>query len=209
MDQSQRLKRLRLLVKTVNKERKRQAGKIDILCNDFISAHRDFIHRLHGIVFAAQFYKSLLGAADAQTLLSRAARSMQEELPGTNVSFFVRRYDSPALRVSRRHEALMVDDQSLEDRFDEEVIEMICKANRLCTAEDLFGMGLTGNPQSFKRISLATLPLSDLGRSLGFVLLSRPIAQPLTQAELHRTNLVLCGLSHAIVGCRLPVHSLG
>ncbi len=209
MDQSQRLTRLRLLVKRVNKERKRQAGKIDILCNDLISAHRDFIHRLRGVAFAAQFYKSLLGAADTQTLLSRAARSLQEELSGTNVCFFLRQPEGPAAQVSRREEALLVDDKPLEERFTDELVESICKANKPCAAEELFGMGLAGNPQSFKRISLSTLPLSDLGRSLGFVLLSRPVAQPLTKAELHRANLVLCGLSHAIVGCRLPLHSLG
>jgi hypothetical protein len=208
MDQSQRLIRLRLLVKRVNKQRKRQAAKIDILCNDLISAHRDFIHRLRSIGFAARFYKSLLGAADSQTLLSRAAWSVQEELPGTNVSFFLRRCDGPAAHVSRRHEALMVEDKLLEDCFDEDLVESVCKANKPCTAEELFGMGMMGNLQSYKQISLATLPLSDLGRSLGFVLLSRPIAQPLTEAELHRVNLVMPGLSHAIVASRQPVHSI-
>jgi hypothetical protein len=208
MDQSQRQRRLRLLVKKVNKERKRQAEKIDMLCNDLIGAQRDFIRRLGGISFAAQFYKSLLGASDPQTLLSRAARSLQEELPATNICFFVRRSDGPAIQVSQCYEALTVDDKPLEERFDDDLVESICKANKPCTAEDMFGMGLAGNPQSFKRISLATLPLHELGRSLGFVLLSRPIARPLSQAELHRTSLVMCGLSHAIAGCRLPLHSL-
>ncbi|GAH10763.1 unnamed protein product, partial [marine sediment metagenome] len=38
-----RYKRLRLLVSKVNKQRKKQAQKIDILCNDFIAAQKDFI----------------------------------------------------------------------------------------------------------------------------------------------------------------------
>jgi hypothetical protein len=209
MDQSQRLTRLRLLVKRVNRERKRQASKIDILCNDLLSAHREFIHKLGGIGFAARFYKSLLGVADPQTLLSRAAWSLQEELPGTNVSFFLRRCEGPAAQVSRRHEPLMVEERLLEDRFDEDVVESICKANKLCAAEELFGMGLTGNPQDYKLISLATLPLSELGRSLGFMLLSRAVTQPLETSELHRARLVMSGLSHALVSCRLPVHTLG
>jgi hypothetical protein len=209
MNQNQRLQRIRLLVKRVNKERKRQAGKIDILCNDLIAAQREFIHRLGAVCFVAQFYKSLLGAADPRTLLSRAAKSLQDELPGTNVGFFLRRHDGPAIQVAERHEALMVDDKSLEDCFDEDLIETICKANKPCTAEDMFGMGLEGNPQSFKRISLSTLPLHDFGRSLGFVLLSRPVAQPLSQAELRRTSLVMSGLSHAIAGCHQPLPSAG
>jgi hypothetical protein len=209
MEQSQREKRLRLLVKRVNKERKRQAEKIDILCNDLIEAHREFIRRLGGISFAAHFYKSLVGAADPQNLLSRAARSLQEELSGANISFFLRRIDGPAMQVSQRHETLLVGERPLEERFDADLVESICKANKPCTAEDMFGMGLIGNPQNFKCISLATLPLTDLGRSLGFLLLSRPVAQPLTDAELRKAGMVLRGLSHALAGCRLPIHSTG
>jgi hypothetical protein len=209
MDQSQRQRRVRQLVKKLNKERKRQAGKIDILCNDLIAAQREFIHRLSGIVFAAQFYKSLLGGADPQTLLTRAARSVQEELPETNVCFFLRRTDGPAMQVSQRHESLMVDNKLLEECFGPDLVEDICKANRPCTAEAMFGMGLEGNPQDFKRISLTTLPLSDLGRSLGFLLLSRPIGRPLTDSEIRRITLVLSGLSHAIASCHSPLHAIG
>ena len=42
----QRHKRVRLLVKKLNTKRKKQAQKIDILCNDFIAAQRDFIKNL-------------------------------------------------------------------------------------------------------------------------------------------------------------------
>ena len=64
MSQTQRNTKLRLLFKKLNKERKRQAEKIDILCNDLIAAHRVFIKKLDAVGTTAQFYKSILGSRD-------------------------------------------------------------------------------------------------------------------------------------------------
>ena len=60
MDDKQRHRRLRLLIKKLNKDRKKQNQKIDILCNDFIGAQRNFIKRLGIINFVANFYESIL-----------------------------------------------------------------------------------------------------------------------------------------------------
>ena len=64
MDSKQRKKRLRLLIGKLNKERKKQAKKIDILCNDLIAAQRDFIKRLSTISFTADFCESIIGVSD-------------------------------------------------------------------------------------------------------------------------------------------------
>ena len=90
MSQSERNRRLRLVVRKLNKERKRQASRVDILCNDLVGALREFLRRLDGMSFAARFYKGLLGATDLRSLLVRAGRMIQEELPGVDVAFFVR-----------------------------------------------------------------------------------------------------------------------
>ena len=76
----------------------------------------------------------------------------------------------------------------------------MCKSNKLCTMDDLFGLGLDGNPG----FSAATVPLNDLGRSLGFLLLSRSTEQPLSSDDLERVALIACGLSQAIRGCGIP-----
>ena len=49
----QRHQRLRLLLKKLNKDRKKQAKKTDILCNDLIGAQRGFIRKLRSISFSA------------------------------------------------------------------------------------------------------------------------------------------------------------
>lgn len=209
MSQTERQERLRMLIKRINKERKRQAAQIDILCNDLIVAQKSFLGRLDGIRFAAEFHKSLLGVNDLQRLLSQAARSIQKEIPGTNVSFFLRQAEGIGLALSERQKNLTVDERFVEDYFHPELADRICKVNESCSMTDLFGLGLEGSPKGFKQISLVTLPLSDLSRPLGFVLLSRPISRPLAASEQRKIGLVTCGLSRAIAGCRIPLHLSG
>ncbi len=207
MNQDQRHQRLRLLIKKLNKERKRQASKVDILCNDLVDAQRGFVKRLNDVSFAARFYKSLLGISYLPSLLSRAGQLMADEVPGVGITFFLRRSDNCHRHVFEGNEPLRIDDRLLEDYFQPELVGNICKSNRSCTAEDMFGMGFEGSPQSLSNISLATLPLNDLGRALGFILIYRPVTQPLTTQELHTLSLVTCGLSHAIASCPVPMHS--
>jgi hypothetical protein len=206
MSQTDRHRRLRLLLKNLNRQRKRQATKIDILCNDLISAQRAFISRLHAISFAAQFYRSLLGSTDLNDLLSRAARAIKQELPGVSVSFFLRHSDNCERYVIRDDPVLPPGAPEPEDSFTPELINGICKSNRPCTLDDKVGMGLEGNLEGLNRFSIATLPLKDLGRSLGFVVLYRRSPQVLGAEELDRVNTAMCGLSQAIRSVRVPLH---
>jgi hypothetical protein len=204
MSQSERNRRLRLVVRKLNKERKRQATKVDILCNDLVGALREFLRRLDSIDFAARFYKGLLGATDLRTLLARAGRMIQEDLPGVTVAFFMRQAEGCELYEIGGGPAADGTEGRLEDHFTAELMAAVCKSNKLCTMDDLFGLGLDGNRKELNGYSAATVPLHDLGRSLGFVLLSRPAAQPLSSDALNRVALVACGLSQAIRGCSTP-----
>jgi hypothetical protein len=206
MSQSQRHKRLRLLVRKLNKERKRQASQIDILCNDLIAAHRGFVKRLGGVSFAGTFYKNLLGDTELRGLLVKAGRFIREEFPGTNVTFFLRHPEGCRLYAVNNQDACQVEDQPLEELFSPELVDNLCKSNRVCLLNEMFGMGLDGNLNELGNVSAAAFPLNDLGRSLGFMLLYRPMSHPLRQEELQKVGLVTCGLSHAIKGCRLPLH---
>jgi hypothetical protein len=208
MSQTERQRRLRLLVKRLNKERKRQASKVDILCNDLIGAQRDFLRRLNHIGFAARFYKGLLGAADPRALLEHACRLIRQELPATRVVLFLRQADGCEGRVYEDAEAVAgLGDLRLEDWLTPNMTASICKSNRLCTIEDLLGMGIEGSSELLRRFSMATVPLNEMGRSLGFVLLCRTAEHPLGYDELERVSLVTCGLSQAIQGLGLSLHS--
>jgi hypothetical protein len=205
MSRTDRQKRLRLLVRQLNWRRKQQASQIDILCHDLIAAQRTFIDRLQNVSFAAQFYQALLGSTDLNDLLERAGRALREELPGAGVSFFLRQPDGCELHTAQAEEAGPGQNARPEDCLPPDLVDSICKANKPCTLDDMRGMCLGGSLKRLDRVAPATLPLSDLGRPLGFVFLYRRAPQFLTAAELQRVSLVLCGLSQAIRSAHTPL----
>ena len=244
----QRHKRLRLLVKKLNKERKKQAQKIDILCNDLIAAQRSFIKRLSTISFIANFCESIIGAADLNNLLYTAVRIIKAETSDANVIFFLKNGDDPsaALRTGAPSGSASADfelhafessqpipfakghsciegipsaplgaglsanegptsSSRLEDCFSPELIDGICKSNRVCTLEDMFAMGLQGNLVGLNKISAVTIPLGLSGSSLGFMLLYRSSENKLTGDEIERLSAITYGLSRAVATYRSPI----
>jgi len=207
MSRTERYQRLRLLARKLNQQRRRQGRKLDILCNDLLGAQRGFLLRLQDLSFAAAFYRSLLGGTEVNSLLMRAGRAIRQELPGAGVAFFLRQPDGCELHVCPADEALYAEPQGPEDCLEPELVEDICKRNRPCTREDLAAMGRDADLETLNRFSLVTLPLSDLGRSLGFALLYCPLPQVLDAAQVRRVRSVLSGLAQAVRAVHAPLPS--
>ena len=207
MDDKQRHKRLRLLIKKLNKERKTQAKKIDILCNDLIAAQREFIKRLDTICFTANFFEAIIGTTDLSSLLVTADKLIKDEIPDANIAFFLRQADSFALHMFESDQPITLGKQHLENCFTPELVDNICKSNKLCALDDMFAMGLQGNLIELNKISAVTVPLSRLGSSLGFILIYRSSANRLTADELNNISAVSCGLSRAITSRQAIYHS--
>jgi hypothetical protein len=203
----QRHRRLRLLIKKLNKERKKQAKKIDILCNDLIAAQRDFIKRLNTISFTANFYESIIGAIDLSSLLYVAAKLIKEKNPDINVTFFLRQSDSFELHMFQGEQPSILEKQQLENCFVPELMDNICKSNKICTLDDMFAMGLEGNLIGLNKVSAVTIPLGLLGSSLGFMLIYCSSGKKLTADEISDTSAITCGLSRAIQSCQALLHS--
>ena len=201
MDYKQRHKRVRLLISKLNKERKKQAKKIDMLCNDLIAAQRDFIRRLSTIGFAADFYKSIIGINDLGRLLAIASRLIKDELADANITYFLRNEDSFESHMSETDMPIVLKNKRLEDYFTAELVDNICKSNKLCTLDDMFAMGLQGNLVELNKISAFTIPLEPLGPPLGFILIYRSSEKKLTVDELNKISAVTWGLSRAIQSC--------
>lgn len=207
MTQNNRNRRLRLFVKQLNKARKLQAKKIDILCNDFIAAQREFIKSLRVINFTANFYESIVGKTDLSTLLYTAGRLIKDQIPDANVIFFLRQQDSCQLHMVESDHPIALEKNRLENCFTPELIEHICKSNKLCTLDDMLAMGLQSTPTSLSKISAFTIPLGQFGPSLGFILICRSSENKLTLQELSNITAVTPGLSAAIQSCQTLCHS--
>ncbi|MDD5326654.1 MAG: hypothetical protein PHY02_02435 [Phycisphaerae bacterium] len=206
MDHKQRNKRVRLLVGRLNKERKRQAKKIDILCNDLIAAYRDFIKRLGAISFASHFYETIAGTAELSSLILTASKLIKEETSDANVTFFLRQGEGFEMHMFESVEPILLEKQGLENCFTAEVVEAVCKSNKICTFEDMFSMGLAGNLSRLGELSAATIPLSQSGRSVGFILIYRASQEKLTADELKNIATISPGLSRAITACQSFCH---
>lgn len=207
MDDKRRHKRLRLLIKKVNKERKKQAKQIDILCNDFIAAQKDFIKKLNTITFLVNFYESIIGITDLNKLLCTTAGLIEEEFSDTNITFFLRQVDSFELYMFESQYPIGFGKQHFENCFTPELMDNICRSNKICTLEDMFAMGLQINPNGLNRISAVTVPLSQFGSSLGFMLICRSSDKKLTTQELNNISAATNGLCRAIASCQAILHS--
>jgi transcriptional regulator with GAF, ATPase, and Fis domain len=203
----QRHRRLRLLIKEMNKRRKKQAKKIDILCNDFIGAQRDFIKSLKSISFIANFYESIIGISDLNNLLYTVVKLIKEENTETNVTFFLRQGDNFELYMFESEQPISLGKQHIEHSFTTELMDSICKSNKICSLDDMFGMGLEGNLAGLNKISGVTIPLSQQGSSLGFILICRCCDNKFSSEEISNISSVTSGLSRAIQCCHRTFHS--
>lgn len=208
MDQELRNKRVRRLVSKINKERKRQAIKVDILCNDLVAAQRDFLKTLDTISFTANFYESIVGTADLKNLLSVSAGLIKEEVGELNMCFFLRQEDNFESHLFKVNgDTNGAGGQGLEGYFTKELMENVCKSHKVCGLDDLLQMGLVGNPVVLKEISVVTAPLGQMGASAGFILFWRKLEEELTADELANICTVTRGLSRAIAACLVISHS--
>ena len=199
---NQRHKRLRLLLKKLNKDRKKQAKKTDILCNDLIGAQRDFIRKLKTISFTANFYESIVGMTELNTLLYTAAKQIGNEKHDTNIIFFLREAESFEIYLPGNDRPPALDKEQLADCFTPESMDNICKSNKICSLEDMYQLGLQGNLAGLNGTSAVTIPLGLFGSPLGFMFVYRSSDDKLTADETDDISAVTSGLSQAIVSCR-------
>jgi hypothetical protein len=215
VNDERRNKRLRLLIRRFNKQRKQQAKQIDILCNDIILAHKDFLKALKTIGFAADFYNTIAGITNLNELLCTAGSYIQKHTSDVHVAFFLLAQsiaegiqpDNFELHVFENDQPIDLEDRRIENFFTAELVGDIAKSNRICTIEDMLAMGLAGPPACLEKISTAAIPLSTPGSSMGFVLIYRSSRNPLTADELKAIAQITPGLGRSIASCRAPIAS--
>ena len=198
----QRHKRLRLLIKGLNKNRKKQAQQIDILCNDLIAAQRGFIRKLKTISFTASFYESIVGMIDLNTLLCTTVKQLRRENYDTKIAFFLRQAESFEMHAFDSGRPPALGKEQLESCFSQELTESICRSNKVCSLEDIFEMGLRGDLTALNGVSAVTIPLGVFGSSSGFMLVCRSAEDRLTADEIDNISAVTSGLSQAIARCQ-------
>lgn len=202
--ENDRRTRIRSLVHELNKARKKQAAKIDILCNDIIDAQRSFVAQLQGYSFALDFYEQIVGQTDITKLVYAAAEKLMLSIKGASVAVFLIDCEAEGfeLHIASENRAIDFEAGRLEACFNRSLAESICRFNRIANIEDMIGMGLETDLQILNKISAAAVPLCHQGPPAGFVLVYREAENPITAAEVNQLASVSPGLTRSIRACR-------
>ena len=177
----------------------------------------------------ANFYETILGSAELSALILTACRFIKEEIPDANIAFFLRQAENFELHTVENesafaeasdfakatpdrtadkptfpHDGTVVPQERFENCFTHELVDSICKSNKICTIDDMLTMGLQGSPVGLNKITAATLPLGQPGQPLGFILIYRPSQNELSTDELNKISAITSGLSRAIASSRVP-----
>jgi hypothetical protein len=191
-------KRALKVIRSLHTCQKKQAGKIDVLCRDMVSAHREFSTKLAALSFAASYYESLLGCTDLDDLLDTAVQGIREVVKETDAAIFLLSENGFDVHIADTGVADPVEKRQFQHWFTRELVRSVSQMNRICSLDQLLRMGLQGSPAVLKTISLATIPLGRFGQAVGFVLVYRPAHLPLQSEELSRLAAVSAGLREAI-----------
>ena len=186
------------MVRSLHSCQKKQAGKIDVLCRDMVSAHREFSTKLAALSFAASYYESLLGCTDLDDLLDTAVQGIREAVKETDAAIFLLSENGFDVHIADTGVADPVEKRQFQHWFTRELVNSVSQMNRICSLDQLLRMGLQGSPAVLKTISLAAIPFGRFGQAVGFVLVYRPAHLPLQTEELSRLAAVSTGLREAI-----------
>ena len=197
-----RRKRIRQLISRLNKTRRSQRKKIDILCNDMLQAHAGFIEHLQRFSFAANFYETILSETDLHSLLNTAAESMTAQADDFDIAILLTGMDQ--FDVNLRNSSVKTDItlKLLQDCFSDSLIRDICHSNKICSVEDMCGMGLQASPAVLSKITMAAIGLGRKGTPQGVLLLYRSAGKPLRIEQFGPIASITKGLANAIRSCK-------
>lgn len=182
----------------LNHRHQKQAQQIDILCNDMVAAHGDFSAKLSDMIFLANFYEQLLGHKDCKSLLNSAAVQIQRQVESAQVAIFLLQSEGFEINCLDDQNPIELNTGVLEQLFTLDVARQICRANWICSQDDLYSMGLNDKPGLLSQLSMAAIPLGKYSPGIGFILVYRRAVEPLKGWELGRLASITSGLSRAI-----------
>jgi hypothetical protein len=100
------------------------------------------------------------------------------------------------------------EERRIENFFTAELVDNIAKARRVCSIDDMLGMGLQCAPCCLEKVSASSIPLTGKNGPAGFILLYRSSQKPLVSDEINCVAQITPGLARSIAACRALVNSV-
>ena len=169
-----------------------------------VLANKDVIGQLRVLTHTVDFYESITGEIDMTVLLDKAARQVRRFVQNSNVAIFLTNSNGFELHMAGDN-PIEVDGSKIEGYFTEEVVNDICRSNKICSIDDMCKIGLQGNPNILNNISAAAVPLGRFSEPVGFILICRSAGNKLNPNELEKVATITPGLRNAINACQSMV----
>lgn len=195
-------KRALKVIRDLRNSRRKQSEKIDILCHDMVSAHRDFSMKMAQLNFVVSFHESLLRCTEMEELLDTAVKGIRDAVCEADAAVILLSENGFDVHIADHSSSEPVEKKQFRHWFTRNMVNTISQMNRICTLDELLRMGLQGPPGMIKTVSLAAIPLGRLGQGVGCILLYRRAEMPLQTEELSRVAAISGGLREAIQSFR-------
>lgn len=194
----QKNSKMRQLIRKLNTARRTQKQQIDILCNDILAAHSDFIKHLNNFRFTADFYENLLGAASLDSLAEAAGEFIIENIADCSAAVVFTSPYATQVKCYSKDSSLEDIKQNISPQLTAKMVEAVCQSSRVCSADELCSMGFFASPAILKKISVAAIGLNNTGPALGMILLCRSADKPFSKSELTNVSSIIKGLAKAV-----------
>lgn len=178
-----RLERLRVAVKRLNEARRVVSKKVDLLCNDLITAYGELSKQLDGVRTQESFRKLLAEAKDLEQLLCHAMDWMLRQLGYSNVAVWLASEESE-FQLGAYMKYTTAGSPQLTDAMKNGIVPMISRESFLHLSADEAKKVLTA--EELKHMSGQTvlgISCTYLGESLASVILFRDAASPFTDED--------------------------
>ncbi|OHB59113.1 MAG: hypothetical protein A2Y12_12850 [Planctomycetes bacterium GWF2_42_9] len=190
--------RLRQLVHKLNKVKRSQKKQIDMLCNDILKSHSEFIGHIKNFQFAADFYENILGINNSEQLAKNVGEYFTENLDEVNMAIVFMSAGKPQIYIYSMDSNLDNIPKQIGPYLSPRLVQLVCQTGQVCSVDQLCEMGFFASPAILKKISLAAIGLNKAGPALGMLVVYRAIENPLTKIELARIASVMPGIATAL-----------
>ncbi len=196
-----RLDRLRVAVKRLNDARRLVSKKVDLLCNDLITAYGELSKQLDGVRTQESFRKLLAEAKDLEQLLCHAMDWMLRQLGYSNVAAWLASEDTE-FQLGAYMKYTTAGSPQLTDAMKNGIVPMINRESFLHLSADEAKKVLTA--EELKHMSGQTILATGctyLGESLASVILFRDAASPFTDEDAAALKAISPLFATALASC--------
>ncbi|MDQ3441905.1 MAG: response regulator [Planctomycetota bacterium] len=196
-----RLERLRVAVKRLNEARRLVSKKVDLLCNDLITAYGELSKQLDGVRTQESFRKVLAEANDLEQLLCHAMDWMLRQLGYSNVAVWLASEESE-FQLGAYMKYTTAGSPALTDAMKNGLVPMINREGFLHLSADEAKKVMTA--EELKQMSGQTVlatACTYLGESLASVILFRDAASPFTDEDAAALKAISPIFATALASC--------